>query len=112
MESLTRERDTKQRVLGNLQLTVRQLERENDSLRSQSVTSWKEQVLTYQQQAERLSREVSELEEKCRLLEIEKSQQLTASDVYTAVTAGGRRMTGPHEYLEAELLRVKAELYR
>ena len=93
-------------------MTVRQLERESDSLRCQSVETWRGQVQTYQQQSERLSREVSELEQKCHLLEREKSQQLTANDVYTAVTAGGRKLTGPHEYLEAELLRVKGELHR
>ena len=67
---------------------------------------------TYQQQTDTLSREVRELEERCELLEREKSQQLTASDVYSAVTAGGRKLSGPQEYLEAELLRIKAELHR
>ncbi|KAI6656918.1 hypothetical protein LOD99_16220 [Oopsacas minuta] len=112
IESLTRERETKQRVLENLQLTVRQLERENDSLRSQSVNTWREQVQTYQKESERLNRELNQLRGRCELLEKEKSQQLTASDVYSAVTAGGREMSGPQEYLEAELLRLKGELHR
>ena len=112
VESLSRERETKQKVLQNLQLTVRQLERENDSLRTQSVSSWREQLHAYKEQSERMSGEVKALRSRCEELERELSQQLTASDVYSAVTAGGRKMSGPHEYLEAELLRIKAELHR
>lgn len=112
VESLVRERETKQKVLQNLQLTVRQVERENDSLRTQSVTSWREQLHVYRDQSERLAQEVKVLTARCEELGRERSHQLTASDVYSAVTAGGREMSGPHEYLEAELLRIKAELHR
>ena len=59
-----------------------------------------------------MTRELNQLRTHCDTLEREKSQQLTANDVYTAVTAGGREMRGPHEYLEAELLRIKADLHR
>ena len=69
-------------------------------------------MLTYQRECEGLTRELSQLRTHCEMLEKEKGQQLTANDVYTAVTAGGRKMRGPHEYLEAELLRVKADLHR